>query len=477
MIKIPQDINLKHISLKQAKELIRRMPASEKIKLMRELQKETWSKEFQQLLRRIDARRKKHPITQKQINDLLAQLQLLNSQVKTQTTVQQQIQTTLQQTQQNTQQIQQNTTPTVTPSPTPVVTSSPVVTSLNISQEKITGNYPQYPNGWYRFSGKVLDQNGNEMKQPLHMTNPADNLRASTAGDYDGQTIYNGAGSNFDYMPGTAGNKLITFTSGNLTKNVTLSVLPTQVIYDYSIMPKAIKGSEYDFSSSDYRAGTFTISAVGGEPFYVDKITIDSNISNKISVYPASITLTANPTGVGVPISPYYVKNGSQEYRLTIENWQSLPAGTYNLTIKELRAIGLSSGEYKQITGLPITFSFEIKETASYTIQSIVPYISDSESIKKGNVDIWYLINNKTLKPITITKIKAKITSKDGQVFLAESTGSATIQPNTSNQGPKLSFTNTYDSILEPFSIETLSIESDSSVPITGDAITTKYLP
>lgn len=49
--------------------LVERMPTEAKIRLVRKLERETWGKRIDKLLKRIDQRRKKYPISQKEISE------------------------------------------------------------------------------------------------------------------------------------------------------------------------------------------------------------------------------------------------------------------------------------------------------------------------------------------------------------------------------------------------------------------------
>lgn len=157
-------------------------------------------------------------LLQAQVQSLLAQLQVLQTNQTTMQTNQNNIQTKV-------DTITQNTTPvqnfgSVTPAPVPV--TAPVITPtiMTINTEKLQGNYPQYPYGWYEFKVTVLDQNGNAIDQHVHMDNPNDNLYAFIQGDFDGHSIVNGNGSIFQYQPKSQGTTTITFTSGSLIKSV-----------------------------------------------------------------------------------------------------------------------------------------------------------------------------------------------------------------------------------------------------------------
>ena len=55
------------LDIKEAQNLIRQMPMEEKIKLVRELSKETWAKRMAKVFKSIDQRRQKHKISAKEI--------------------------------------------------------------------------------------------------------------------------------------------------------------------------------------------------------------------------------------------------------------------------------------------------------------------------------------------------------------------------------------------------------------------------
>lgn len=56
------------LDIKEAKGLIEQMSTEDKIKLVRELEKETWVKRMDKILNNIDERRKKYKISDKEIS-------------------------------------------------------------------------------------------------------------------------------------------------------------------------------------------------------------------------------------------------------------------------------------------------------------------------------------------------------------------------------------------------------------------------
>ena len=61
------------IKFEQIRKAAKRLPMKQRIRLVEELQRDTWQKRFKQMLSRIDARRKKYPISQKEINEVVAE--------------------------------------------------------------------------------------------------------------------------------------------------------------------------------------------------------------------------------------------------------------------------------------------------------------------------------------------------------------------------------------------------------------------
>lgn len=56
------------LEIKEAKDLIEQMPLEDKVRLVRELEKETWAKRLDKIIKNIDERRKKYKISNKGIS-------------------------------------------------------------------------------------------------------------------------------------------------------------------------------------------------------------------------------------------------------------------------------------------------------------------------------------------------------------------------------------------------------------------------
>jgi len=163
-----------------------------------------------------------------------------------------------------------------------------------------------------------------------------------------------------------------TISAGNTQQLTTVQ----SVTYDYSIMPSVTSTSPFHLNyyfdnvlsatSTNLDTGKFTISTNSGEPIYLDRLIISTNINtnlnnNYISIYDYSdpvFRFTGGNSARNIISSKI---DGSKEYSVQINNYNSLPSGTYTITINEIRVVGLASGDYKEIGGLPITFTYEVK--------------------------------------------------------------------------------------------------------------------
>lgn len=149
------------------------------------------------------------------------------------------------QTTQAVNQVVQNTTPVFgatpspSPAPSPVPTPSPTPTPAPIDRSdiliKLTGpfNYGDSvnntPYGNYTVRVSVLDSSGNYTRNELIVMDAPDNIYKNTG---DTEKYPNAISTNngndwfagFSYVPTSLGSKTLTFTSGNLTKSITIEI-------------------------------------------------------------------------------------------------------------------------------------------------------------------------------------------------------------------------------------------------------------
>ncbi len=67
-------IGLGKISLRQIEQAVEALPQTEKIRLIRRLERQTWGDRMDRLLARIDARVKRHPISERQVTAMVEQV-------------------------------------------------------------------------------------------------------------------------------------------------------------------------------------------------------------------------------------------------------------------------------------------------------------------------------------------------------------------------------------------------------------------
>ena len=59
------------MNIKQIKQAFQNLPADQRIKLIEEFERDTWEIRFKKIFARIDARRKKSPISSHEVNRLI----------------------------------------------------------------------------------------------------------------------------------------------------------------------------------------------------------------------------------------------------------------------------------------------------------------------------------------------------------------------------------------------------------------------
>ncbi|MDP3792942.1 MAG: hypothetical protein Q8Q89_04435, partial [bacterium] len=293
-------------------------------------------------------------------------------------------------------------------------------------------------------------------------------LLIQLAGTTGGQCSLDGKAT-FDYQPKSLGTHTISVAAKGVTRSVDLQVAP------YVKVDPAIS----DIVNSDCQPDC------SAKPVLIN-MAEKSIGSFKFSQADESITFNAYDFKYESDIQEKGVLKiieASEGYQLRVTpktNTYTLAPGVHTVKITEIKVIGRSSGSYRYVTGLPVTFTFEIKENISYGVQTIVPSRSGGLTIYSGYVNVGYLIYNNTASPVTIKKIKARITTSDStpRTFDIETPSNqqnVVIGAYTADQAGKLSFDNPYDTITGPLKIETISVETDSTIPVTGDKEIIKY--
>ncbi len=303
------------------------------------------------------------------VTSLTAQIQLLQQQLKAlqqqsqtlQTIQQQQVSTTqqvaqqtqalqqtqqsVQQIQQNVQQIQQNTTTPLPPAstpPAPQVAKDLIVTTNKTSVSLVN---------WQQVTIKaVYTADGKWKPSDISFSAPD---KSQTFYVKDNTYLCEGNPAQcgkvaFYYSPTIIGTHTISITANGLTKTVDIQVVP-YVKVDSKIQNVVNLGTD---GTNARTIGYFELSEAD-EIFKVESIKFDTDTKSEL-FYSNCGSLASFP-------SDSCVKSFGV-YRIYINDSKNeLKAGSHILTIKEIRLIGQSSGSYRYVSGLPVTFTFEVK--------------------------------------------------------------------------------------------------------------------
>ncbi|MBI2045868.1 MAG: hypothetical protein HYT28_00350 [Parcubacteria group bacterium] len=172
-------------------------------------------------------------------------------------------------------------------------------------------------------------------------------------------------GGSFTYYPKTVGTHNIVFSWNGISKSVDIKAVE-YIKIDPKIERRTIyqqdsNNIDYTIEIPEYPIGYqgATIAAFGlsnaDEPFRIGEIKFESDIDvNKLRIWAGSLDF--NIFGSGAPLN-----QNTTLYQIKIYDTTGMPTGTHTFTIKEMRAIGQTSGLYRAVSSLPITFTFKIK--------------------------------------------------------------------------------------------------------------------
>ena len=187
-------------------------------------------------------------------------------------------------------------------------------------------------------------------------TRTTSNLTSTGSGDWH---------NTFTYYPKTVGTHKLLFSWSGISKSVDIQaveyVKTDPKIELRTVYQQDANNSSYPVEIPEYPIGyqNATIAVFGlsnaDEPFRIGDIKFESDIdTNKLQAFAGSSLI--NIFGHDAPLNSI----GTQ-YSIKISNTTGIPIGTHTFTIKEIRAIGLTSGLYRTVFGLPITFTFKVK--------------------------------------------------------------------------------------------------------------------
>ena len=117
----------------------------------------------------------------------------------------------------------------------------------------------------------------------------------------------------------------------------------------------------YPLGYSGATIAVFRISSAD-EDFYVDKIQYEFDVKD------VNATGSFSPAGGGLSTTgttfvptTNYKNNPYIDYSIKLNIPNDFYLGTHSITIKSIRLVGYTSGLYREVQGLPMTFTYEIK--------------------------------------------------------------------------------------------------------------------
>jgi hypothetical protein len=275
----------------------------------------------------------------------------------------------------------------------------------------------------------------------------------------------------FVYEPQTLGTHTISVTANGITESVDIEVVEyvkiDPEIYDVVIQYQTFITGE---KTTEY-LGSFRLSDAD-ESFRIENIKYESDITDG-----DFFDLRHGSADCSSFYGCSTNNNSALDYKIFINKTKGF-VGLHTLTIKEIKLIGIQSGQFRYVSDLPVTYNFEIKQEIHYDVQSIVPSKHQGLTIFSGYVEVVYIVYNYTDSPVTIKKINARVTTSDPtpRTFNIETAQqNIVIDAYTANQAGYPSFNNPYETITGPLKIETISIETDSAIPVTGEKEIIKY--
>ena len=170
-----------------------------------------------------------------------------------------------------------------------------------------------------------------------------------------------------DYHPKSTGKQIITFTVNDVIKTVDILVTPYMKI-DPQVINVTNLDINYNKNLNHQTIGNFEFTQAD-EPMTVDKIEYSSDFSwvdGFLQIQTGNGQLIfAGPSGF-VPSNPL-----SSQLKLMMQLNSQIDAygnsrfqistGKHSIIINKVTLIGQSSGAYRYVFNLPITFTFEVK--------------------------------------------------------------------------------------------------------------------
>lgn len=312
------------------------------------------------------------------VSILMAQIALLQKQIEA-LQAQQQSLSTIQQQQtaqtQALQQIQQNTTP---PPPSPLVPSAPLPSVPEIDKSailiKIGGLSEPYPRdgilyGSHLFTISILDKSGNYIKNARIDISTSDKGHGVDIISKYADVTTNGNDwyTTFEFTPTiktvTSGT-MVYFLSGSLQNSIWIQPKVGAVIQDVANLNSVLDSSLTNIAA----IGSFKILTVADGNVFTEWLSLESiEYASDVSDIGLRVEMPNNgiafaKIGKFIPEVKLRIGIGYDDIVfLQASNPSTFPFGKHTITIKSISLVGQSSGRYRSVSGLPITFTFEVR--------------------------------------------------------------------------------------------------------------------
>lgn len=149
----------------------------------------------------------------------------------------------------------------------------------------------------------------------------------------------------FDYLPKSLGTHTITVSASGVIKTINVEITP-YVKIDPVISDIVNSNSVFEINSMEEKSiGSFKFTQADESiSFDTYNYTYESDVQNK-----GFLRIVSSGAAYQLRVTPK-------------TNAYALAPGVHTVKVTEIKVVGMSSGNYRYVSGLPITFTFEIKD-------------------------------------------------------------------------------------------------------------------
>ncbi|MEK7538349.1 MAG: hypothetical protein AAB552_00765 [Patescibacteria group bacterium] len=202
--------------------------------------------------------------------------------------------------------------------------------------------------GWHSVSIKVstLKNGQSQSNQNVLITTPdSSQNRSSSNGN-----------NTFTYYPKTVGAHKLDFSWNGVTKSVDIQATSYQKVEQITL--NVLDSNVIiPLGTTNYIIGKFTLSG-SDELTRITKATLDSTSQkNLIGFWDGSTSIGQS----GGTVISFTGERASDSLTITLRSSEVVDVGKHTITINSIEMIGQNSGTTRQVSGLPITFHYEVQ--------------------------------------------------------------------------------------------------------------------